>query len=92
MSEKEYIYVEVNQIDQDRQETKGEVHCELGTLLNIIASMLIKTAKNQDEMSLRDMLKYIILKTNLELKAMEVSESQKGIDQLIDEALRSIDE
>lgn len=36
MSEKEYIYVEVNQIDQDRQETKGEVHCELGTLLNII--------------------------------------------------------
>lgn len=75
MSEKEYIYVEVNQIDQDRQETKGEVHCELGTLLNII-----------------DMLKYIILQTNLELKAMEVSESRKGIDQLIDEALRRIDE
>ena len=91
MSEKEYIYVEVNQIDQDRQETKGEVHCELGTLLNIIAYMLIKTAKNQDEMSLHDMLKYIILQTNLELKDMEVSESKKDIYQMIDKALRRID-
>ncbi len=77
MSEKEYIYVEVNQIDKDRKETKGEVHCELRTLLNIIASMLIKTAKNQDEMSLHDMLKYIILQTNLELKDMEESKSKK---------------
>ena len=92
MNEKEYIYVEVKQIDQDHQETNGEVHCDLGTLLNIIASMLIKTAKNQDEMSLRDMLKYIILQTNLELKAMEVSESKKETYQMIDEALRRIDE
>lgn len=90
MSEKEYIYVEVNQIDQDRQETKGEVHCELGTLLSIIASLLAKTVKNQDKMSLRDMLIYIILKTNLKLKPMEVSESKKEIYQMIDETLRMI--
>lgn len=92
MSEKEYFYVEVNQIDQDRQETNGEIHCTLETLLNTIASLLVKTAKKQDEMSLRDMLKYIILRTDLELKAMEVSESQKGIEQMIDKALRRIDE
>jgi hypothetical protein len=91
MSEKEYIYVEVNQIDQDRQETNGEVHCELKTLLDIIALLLDKTAKEQDEMPLRDMLKYIILQMDLKLKDMEVSESQKEIDQLIDEALRRID-
>lgn len=80
MSEKEFVHVEV----EPNKQARVQMCCAPDTLVAIIATMLIRMSKKQNGMSLRQMLEGIIWLTE--------SEEKDEIDQIIDEALRRIDE
>ena len=79
MSEKEFIHVEV----EPNKQLSVQMCCAPDTLVSIIATMLMEVAKQRGQMSVRKMLDDIIRLTESE---------EKEVDQMIDEALRRIDE
>lgn len=78
MSKKEYVHVEV----EPNKQLSVQMCCSPKALIIIIATMIIEVAKKRGQMSVRKMMDDIIWLTDSELKAMEVSESQKEIDDL----------
>lgn len=80
MSEKEFVHVEV----EPNKQARVQMCCAPDTLVAIIATMLIEVAKKRGQMSVRKMLDDIIWLTE--------SEEKDEIDQMIDKALRRIDE